>query len=274
MYAGTTLTPLSGRIMGAHQKIDRLARATLKELLSDNTVFPGNRAILHFEGLNGPDGIKRKSPAKDEPWHFIEPFNEADTQLIDQISGHYDSLVKALKANDDVRSAFEAAWLAHAIVDGLTPAHHYPYEEKLSELREGASMATRDTMRHRLVMPGETRGRQMRNNWRMWGIGGLMTTHGFFEFGVAALLVHVSHRALAIGPEQIATLREHHVIGLFRRTAREIAGRRMYDQYASFGWTPKLAKIVRHTLIPSVVQTVALTWYAALIDAGLAELPA
>lgn len=274
MYSGTTLTPISGRILGAHQKIDRLARASLRELLPDDDIFPASSAILHFEGVNGPDAIKRKSPAKDEPWHFFEPFNETDTQLLDFISGHYDQLVQALKKRDNVRAAFEAAWLAHSLVDGLTPAHHYPYEEKLSELRQGAGMETRDTMKRRLVMPGQTRGQQMRNNWRMWGPGGLITTHGFFEFGVAALLLPVSHKRLQLGPDELALLKTHGVLGLFKRTAKEIAGQNMYSQYAATGWTPRLAKIVRRKLIPSVVQMVSLTWYAALIDAGLAELPA
>jgi len=274
MYSGTTLTPISGRIIGAHQKIDRLARASLRELLEDNSVFPTNKAILHFEGVNGPDAIKRKSPAKDEPWHYISPFDDKDTQLIDLIAGHYDQLVRALKKRDEVRAAFEAAWLAHALVDGLTPAHHYPYEEKLTELRGGAGIETRTSLKQKLVLPGQSHRQQVRNNWRMWGPGGLLTTHGFFEFGVAALLIPVTHRHMQLGPDEIDMLKNHGIIGLFKRTAKEVAGQGMYDQYYAAGWTPKLAKIVRRKLIPAVVQTVALTWYAALVDAGLAELPA
>ena len=32
-------------------------------------------------------------------------------------------------------AAFEAAWLAHAVTDGFTPAHHEPLEEQLEGLR-------------------------------------------------------------------------------------------------------------------------------------------
>ena len=129
MYSGTTLTKFSGRVFGAHQNIDRVARRHLAKLLPDNSAFPSIRQILHFEGINGPDGIKRKSPAVDEPWHYYNPFDRADTKLIELIQSHYANLVAALKANNQERAGFEAAWLAHAIVDGLTPAHHYPYEE-------------------------------------------------------------------------------------------------------------------------------------------------
>ncbi len=181
MFAGTTLTPLSGRLVGAHQKIDRLAHKFLRELTNKPHVFPGIRTILHFEGSGGPDAIKRKSPAVDEPWHYYNPFDDTDNQLIDLIVGHYDELVKALKAKDDVRAAFEAAWMSHAIVDGLTPAHHYPYEEKLTELRGGEGIQGRTTYKEKLVMPGETRRAQMHNNWEMWGSKGLLSTHFLFE---------------------------------------------------------------------------------------------
>src|ERR1044072_6529633 len=109
MYSGTTLTPMSGRMFGAHQKIDRLARRSLKKLLSKGAPFTKSQLILNLEGVNGPDAIKRKSPARDEPWHYYSPFDDNDTQLLKIIGDHYDALVKALKAKDDVRSAFEAA---------------------------------------------------------------------------------------------------------------------------------------------------------------------
>ncbi len=74
MYAGTTLRTKSGRLGGTHQQIDRLARKRLAEI-APNYWFPDIKQILHFEGKNGPDGIKRKSPGVDEPWHFIDPHN-------------------------------------------------------------------------------------------------------------------------------------------------------------------------------------------------------
>ncbi|MCA9334357.1 hypothetical protein KC963_04890, partial [Candidatus Saccharibacteria bacterium] len=115
MYSGSTITRYSGQILGAHQKIDRLARRQLEKLLPHSN-FPSARAITHFEGDNGPDGVKRKSPGKDEPWHFFQPYDLGDTQLIAAIEDHYAKLVAALQAEDSVRASFEAAWLSHAIV--------------------------------------------------------------------------------------------------------------------------------------------------------------
>ena len=88
--------------------------------------FPSIDEILNFEGIRGPDGLKRKSPGVDEPEHFIIP-DKDDGVLIGYIRNHHWNLVRALRRKDRERAAFEAAWLAHAITDGLTPAHHYPF---------------------------------------------------------------------------------------------------------------------------------------------------
>jgi hypothetical protein len=270
MYSGTTLTPMSGRVLGAHQKIDRLARRSLSKLggIKD---FPDAKLILHFEGVNGPDAIKRKSPARDEPWHYYTPFDSTDHGLVDLLGAHYDWLVDALKRKDEVRAAFEAAWLAHTIVDGLTPAHHYPYEQKLTELRGGKGIETRNNLREKIIMPGATKREKVSNNWKMWGVKGLLMSHFAFEIGVSFMLVPISEKRVALRKEDLEELREYGVLELFRQKAREIASLNIYERYQQYGWTPVLARTVRSKLIPVIVHTVALAWYAAALDAGVAE---
>ncbi len=267
MYSGTTLTPLSGRILGAHQKFDRVARAHLDKLLPSSDLFPSSRQILHFEGRKGPDAIKRKSPSRDEPWHYYSPFDDDDSQLLELIQDHYLNLVRELKKENRERSAFEAAWLAHAIVDGLTPAHHYPYEQKLSEIR-GEGLETRDSIKNKLVMPGETKRDKVKNNWKMWGPRGLMSTHGLFEFGIATLIAPLSMTNSQPTGGEIAQARELGPRELFKRTAREIAVLEMYDRFSKRGWSQKLVWQVRNKLAPSIARTVTLIWYCALCDAG------
>lgn len=267
MYSGSTLTNKSGAILGAHQKIDRVAYKHL-QLQVRQLSFPDIRDILHFEGKNGPDGIKRKSPAKDEPWHFYDPFDEDDTQLLELIRKHYDELVRQLKKGSPERAAFDAAWIAHAIVDGLTPAHHFPYEEKLLELR-GESIATRDSIRNKLIIPGDTMSDSMRKNWAMWGIKGLMSMHGFFELGVAVLIAPIKMNSSRLRPSDIDALIEVGYEEIFKRAAREIALLDMYDRFHERGWTIKLSRDVRNHLGPIMARTVTLVWYSALRDAGL-----
>ena len=268
MYAGTTLTNYSGRVLGTHQKIDRVARQNLERLLPGLS-FPKIKLILHFEGGNGPDAIKRKSPAKDEPWHYLRPFDDDDTQLLRLIEEHYHALVAALRQQDDIRAAFEAAWLAHAIVDGLTPAHHYPYEEKLVELMSGRGIETRVTVKEKLVMPGETRGRQFKNNWKMWGPKGLFTTHAAFEWGVGVLMTPMKLKRATPTADKLAQFAAQPLTLWFRQQAQEIARLEFYDTFYKSGWTIPLARRVRRQLAPALVESVVLVWQGAAREAQL-----
>lgn len=268
MYSGSTLTRFSGRMLGAHQKIDSVARRHLSWIINDDSLFPATRSILYFEGKNGPDGIKRKSPAQDEPWHYIDPHDDDDHQLTDLIEDHYKKLVIELREGNQERVAFEAAWLSHAIVDGLTPAHHFPYEEKLIELRGGEGIETRNTIRGKLVMPGETKRQQIRNNWKMWGSKGLLMTHGLFEIGVATLIKPLTFNDVIPTKEDLIKMEELGATEWFKRAAKEVFSLGMYTAYYDKGWTPRLALQVRQKLGPIIVQTVTLCWYAALVESG------
>lgn len=289
MYSGTTLTAVSGRLAGAHQKIDRIAHRQLSGLLEvalkepqGNTksgyrlfkkspkgapAFPAIKTILHFEGRNGPDGIKRKSPAQDEPWHYLSPFDAGDTVLMDLIEDHYYNLVTALGRHDMVVAGFEAAWLAHAVVDGLTPAHHYPYEEKLDELRGGKGKETRITFKDKLVMPGANGREALLNNWKMWGPKGLLTTHFTFEWGVSSILLPMRlGERTRLSKKEVAEVKAMDVREYFLRTAKEVAALGIYDDFYAKGWTPRLARTVRRQLVPTLVKTVALLWYKACYE--------
>lgn len=270
MYSGTTLTPLSGRILGAHQKLDRVARARLGELLPNKKMFPSARHILHFEGRKGPDAIKRKSPSKDEPWHYYSPFDDKDSQLLELITDHYNQLVKELRKDNKERVAFESAWLAHAIVDGLTPAHHYPYEQELSEIR-GEAKETRNTIKKKVIPNGTNRRDTFKKSWKVYGPKGLMSTHGLFELGIATIILPLSMNKAAPTKHEIKVAREAGITEIFKRSAREIAVLDMYERFRKRGWSVKLTLDVRNKLAPSIAKTITLAWYLALIDAGIVE---
>lgn len=266
MYSGTTLTKFSGRIIGAHQKIDRVARKHLAPLLPDaRRSFPAIRDILGFEGRNGPDGIKRKSPAQNEPWHYLSPFDENDTQLCGLIEEHHANLIKALADGNDTKAAFEAAWLAHAIVDGLTPAHHHDYEGELEKLRGGECKESRRTIKEKLIMHGDTAPEKIANNWKMWGPKGLMSTHGFFEMGVATIIAPLGLASARPTASDIHEVESDGIVAYFRRRAREICAMDLYAQYYKTGWTPSLARKIRKQLAPVIITTVTLAWYSAAL---------
>ena len=156
----------SGRIIGTHQKIDRVARKHLRRYLAKDVEFPSIKDILHFEGQRGPDGVKLKSPGQDEPWHFIDP-KKLSGVLLESIDDHIDNLAEALSRKDTVRASFEAAWLAHAVCDGLTPAHHDPLHEQLHEIKKHNSSARSQKVRSNIIMAGGGSSKQfIKNNWQ------------------------------------------------------------------------------------------------------------
>jgi hypothetical protein len=265
MYSGTTFRTKSGRVMGVHQKIDRVARRLISKHVSAS--FPTAHEILHFEGLNGPDGIKRKSPARDEPWHYIDPNDPSDRAIVDMINDHIENMAAALKGHNHERAAFEAAWLAHAIVDGLTPAHHYPLEAKLEELRGGEGLETRRTTKDKLLLPGNTRRMQLRNNWEFWGAKGVMTTHLSFELGIATSIAPLRFDDSMPSAKEFARMEDEPFETFFFEVLHEINDIKMYEEFTRAGWTRHLARETRTTLMPLIIQAVMLAWYQAALKA-------
>ncbi len=257
---------------GAHQRLDRFAHKQLSELLTSTelAVFPSPKQLLEFEGINGPDGIKIKTPAQGEPWHYYNPHDKDDMQIIDAMRMNYKNLVNALRKGNVTRASFEAAWLAHAIVDGLTPAHHYPYEEELVRLRGGAGIETRTSYKDKLLMPGDTLTERIKHNWEMMGDKGLLSTHMAFEFGVAVLIVPMrrgARQSLNAAELQLAQTKDGY-IKFFQKKAVEIAELELYQKFYQVGWTPKVARLVRSKMVPLIVDAVTFAWYAAMKEAG------
>ncbi|HEX3082316.1 MAG TPA: hypothetical protein VHQ86_03610, partial [Candidatus Saccharimonadia bacterium] len=142
MYAGFITPKRTIKAAGIHQRLDTAAYKMIAHYLPDET-FPDLVSILSFEGYNGPDGLKSKNGLKprglspesmheDNPSHLYDPVTDTG-EVPFHIANHYKGLVACIEMGDQVRGAFEAAWLAHYIGDGLTPAHHFPLEAKISE---------------------------------------------------------------------------------------------------------------------------------------------
>lgn len=264
MYSGTTIGKRSGHLIGVHQRIDRIAHRHLGTHIGKKK-FPSIQAILHFEGNNGPDGIKRKSPSKDEPWHYIDPKKDHDRSVIDMILDHQHNLTFALGDTDMTRAAFEAAWLAHAIVDGLTPAHHFPFGDKIEELF-GIPHHQRLSVKQKNVIKGVNRRDTLKRNWQYWGKNGVMMNHFWFEIGVSMTILGNPFKKEIVSKSDIAFLKAHGYEALFRQNLDEIVALNTYDYYMKYGWNRRLAKTVRDELIPRIIKAVVLGWYTAFIE--------
>ncbi len=262
MYSGTTMRVKSGRVMGAHQKIDRVARKRLGEMLPPERYFPDTHSILHFEGKNGPDGIKRKSPSVDEPWHYIDPTNPDDRQLYGYIEDHIANLTTALVEDNRERAAFEAAWLAHAITDGLTPAHHFPLSDKIEELF-GKPKEERLTVRDKNVIRGKNRRDTFKKNWQYWGAKGIFTNHIMFEFGIASTISALRFKGVGPNANQLVRLKKEGVMPMIHEAVFKVYELDMFNEFEKSGWTRQLARTTRQTLAPTIITAVMLAWYYA-----------
>lgn len=256
-------------IFHAHQKLDRASHRHLRDLLPDDEhAFPKIGQVLNFEGPHGPDSAKLKRLRSGQPWHFVNPLDASDTDLHGQILRHYKALVEALRQDDDVRAAFEAAWLAHALVDGLTPAHHFPYEAELSRLRGGEERDSRKGLAGRLYVKGDTISKSVLQSLKLVGPKGLLTTHAMFEAGAYALILPLSFKKAVPSEADIKSIKADGVIDVFKRTAREVAEFRLYERFYELGWTQPVSRDVRRELAPRMVRMVTLAWYAAYLEAG------
>lgn len=266
MYAGTTFRRHSGKIVGVHQKIDRIARAKIIKYVPDLIKFPTTKEILHFEGKNGPDAIRYMSPAIDKPWHFIDPTKSDDRMLLQIIENHIVNLADAIKSGDNIRSAFECSWLAHSVVDGLTPSHHYPLNDKIEELW-GKPRHEIENGKIKKIIHGKNRRDTFVKNWEYWGAGGVMTAHLMFEMGVASAISADKFKSFDITTDELDQLRKNGFEVEFMKILNSINDMKMYDEFGKTGWTRKLANKAKKELIPDIIKAVVLAWYQALIVA-------
>ena len=178
------------------------------------------------------------------------------------IDEHISNLETALKDGNRQRAAFEAAWMAHAITDGLTPPHHFPLEEKLIELR-GEGLETRTSIVKKNLMPGETLRKKVRNNWEYWGAKGVMTTHFAFEVGVANVVPYQRFVTGLPSDEGIIRAQQMGYRAYYYEQVQVVARMDMYQEFIKTGWTRRLAKQTKDELMPLIIRAVVLGWLTA-----------
>lgn len=226
--------------------------------------FPSIKTILHFEGKNGPDGIKSKSPSIDEPWHFINPEAGMDDPLITVIKDHLHNLAEALRSEDEVRAGFEAAWLSHAVVDGLTPAHHVPLAEKIEELW-GKPHHERSSTKEKFMIKGTGKRDTLSKNWQYWGKGGVFSAHVGYEWGVSMAIATGSFNDIGITHDLLERIEKEGYIPYFLESVKAIDELGTYQEYVKTGWSAYLGSVTRRKLAPTIMRNVCLAWYAASI---------
>jgi hypothetical protein len=258
MYSGFVTQTKVIKHAGIHQRFDMAAYRMVKPYLPK--AFPAVKDIIHFEGYYGPDGLKVKSPGMNELSHLYDPATDSG-EVPMHIINHYDRLVECLKAGDEVRAAFEASWMAHFIADGMTPAHHWPLEEKLYEARESALQASLDAKDFARLMG------QARKHWALWGSKGHYSTHFNFEMGVAFALIIVPIRP-TFDEAVLAHARKLGPVEYFKERARDVAALQLYEQFYKEGWNNTIATAIKNEVAPETAATIGYIWLLAVLEAG------
>ena len=276
MYSRATPFQKADKIAGTHQKIDRAARLTLRKILSKNPTFskvhfPKIDEILVFEGNGGPDGIKTKSPGKDEPWHFVEPYGDL-TPIKTYVESHLFNLSKALSEENYMRASFEAGWMAHAITDALTPAHQYPMTDKIIEI-SGKKPEERDKIIKKMFLSGKNWRERLLNNWEYIGPKGVMSSHMLYEMGVATMITSIAAKKITNDPteEEISRILNGNFMEVFEEKIKWVADQKYYETYLEKGWTTSLARNTKSILLPEISKIVALGWFEGIRRASVED---
>lgn len=208
--------------------------------------FPLRRQILNFEGYGGPDGLKVKGQYNSD--HLWDPVNEIG-QLPDWIQVHFDNLVECLERKDFVEAGFHAGWMAHYITDSLTPAHHISYKLIAEEYAEASKLTRR---------------------WKTWGSKGWKSSHMAFESGISTATAFSPLR-VKIDMALVGAVKENGIAQAIKEESLKIARLGLYEEFIAHGWTTKLAKAVRATVVPRIPQMIAAAWLVAYETAWTIE---
>lgn len=230
------------RSVGTHQRFDREAYRLMCPLV-DTSAFPQRHDILQFEGVGGPDGLKVKGSYNTS--HMWDPVNEIG-HLPLWIQSHFDNLVVALKLGDDVEASFHAGWMAHYLTDSLTPAHHVSHELIAAEYKERS---------------------KARQNWLYWGRKGLLSSHVAFEAGIATAMF-LSPIKANFDIALYERMRKHGLSECMKEESYKIAKLGLYERYLKQGWSRKLARELKISVIPRIPQLVSAAWLLAYEQAG------
>ena len=261
MYSGFVSKHKSVTRIGIHQRFDVAAYRMIGKFLPAHS-FPSIKDILHFEGYNGPDGLKVKSRGVNEPSHLYDPNTDTGDAVM-HIANHYSNLVQNLRMKDMVQAAFEASWLAHYVGDSLTPAHHWPLEEKLEE---AAAHAPKELKRGNVGKFAAL----AKKNWEIWGAKGHMSTHFNFELGIAfGLLIYPIKPVFS--ETELALAKQLGPVDYTKAQARDIATLNLYEEFYRDGWTTPIASKIKNKVAPQTARTIGLIWLIAYLESEQAQ---
>lgn len=259
MYSGFITPTKTIKRAGIHQRFDMAAYQMIKSYLP--STFPPLSDIIHFEGYNGPDGLKVKSRKDSGPSHMYDPNRHDESAVPRLIHNHYKGLVEALVDGDHIRAAFDASWMAHYLGDALTPAHHWPFDEEVHAAREIVATVPVNAGEITKLMA------QAKKTWALWGFGGTYSSHFNFENGIAIALIVVPIRP-RFDESTLVHARKLGIDAFVHEQALQVAELDIYTKFMETGWTNEIVNLIKSSLAPRVAATIGYVWMLAVLEAG------
>ncbi len=254
MNSGFSSFVSKGKIksVGVHQRLDRQAYQLITYYnLSNKDLtgkFPALKKILHFEGINGPDGLKVKS--KNDVSHLWDPISKVG-HLPTWIEIHHQQLILALQKEDHTEAAFQSAWMAHYLADGMTPAHHIDFnkiEEKMLTSKQANLL------------------NKMRKKWLYYGYKGLLSSHLIFEFGIGFYLI-ASRTKPKFDADLLQQIKKQGLKRVFEIETSKVGELDLYNNFLTEGWNGKILTELRNSVLIRIPQLISASWQSAIEEA-------
>jgi hypothetical protein len=264
MFSRTILADKRTEKISTHQRLLRAARRQTISLLPPRAYFPSAKQLVHFEGKNGPDGLPSKHAVQDYPHEFIDP-NVDDRALVNDVMDHLHQLKVSYHKHDEVRTAFELAWVEHLVVDGLTPAHHQPFQDQIKTIDPRTIDETNSILK-RIFTPGDGTIDTLKRNYKRLGPGGIGSSHILFEAGIELIVMPLPAKRLMSAPSKsaIQSARRGHFPELYLEGVHRVNDLHIFERYLAKGWTPDLADDTRRVLLPECVKMITLAWLSVI----------
>ena len=143
------------------------------------------------------------------------------------------------------KASFEAGFMAHYLTDSLTPAHH---------------------LSHKFILE-EYEGKKYRRRWKVYGHKGLLSSHVAFEAGISSAIFFTPIK-VSFDQALLRSIKKEGIKSVVLHESLSISKHNIYDQYLQKGWSAKLAKTIKATLVVRIPQLIAAAWLAAYLEAN------
>jgi len=134
--------------------------------------------------------------------------------------------------------------MAHYLTDSLTPAHH---------------------LSHKFILE-EYEGKKYRKRWKIYGHKGILSSHVAFETGISSAIFFTPIK-VSFDDKLHKLIRKDGIKKVVMQESLAISKHNIYEQFLQKGWSAKLAKTIKATVVKRIPQLISAAWLSAYEEA-------